>query len=577
MDTFKAIWNLCIKRRKNLIQGFIFNFLRNLVGVTQILSIIIAMNTLLNPVNVTKSIIWIVVLTVFCIIGSYITSYVEQNATGDAGFYMTADKRLSIGGFLRKLPLGFFNNSTTTKITATLTTTMSGIENATLFTMIGIVSGFFSCICLVLCMLFYNLPVALITIAGVLVYLLVLFLQIKVSRKNAPILVKTQTSLSDKALTYLKGIKVTKAFSFKEGDKDINDIIEESSKQNISLTNKSMPSQFLASLTVKVFEALIFLYTLYSFVVTKNIEIAEFIVLIIFSFFSFASLNQAGSMLSMIGLLDSGLREVLDIEKNKTMETESPIQKSEGNDIEFKNVSFSFGENDVLKDINLNIEPNTLTAIIGPSGSGKTTLCNLIPRFYDVNSGVIKIGGVNVKNIDSDELMKKISMVFQDVYLFEDTILNNIRFGKPKATREEVIEVSKKACCHDFISSLPNGYDTVLSEGGSSLSGGEKQRISIARAMLKDSPIVILDEATSSLDAENEKEILSAIDSLIDGKTVIMIAHRIKTVEHADNIIAIKDGRVVQQGKHDELINEDGLYKDFIKARKEASGWTIKN
>ena len=577
MDTFKTIWKMCLKRRKNLIQGFIFNFLRNLVGVTQVVSIIIAINTLLNPVNITKSIIWIIVLTVVCIVGTYATSYVEQNATGDAGFYMTADKRREIGGFLRKLPLGFFNNSTTTKITATLTTTLSGIESASLFTMIGIVSGFFSCICLVLCMLFYNLQVALITTIGVLVYLLVLFLQIKVSRKNAPKLVKTQTSLSDKALTYLKGIKVTKAFSFKEGDKDINNIIEESSKQNISLTNKSMPTQFLASLTVKIFESFIFLYTLYSFVVTKNIEIADFIVLIIFSFFAFASLNQAGSMLSMIGLLDSGLREVLDIEKNKTMETKTPILKSEGNDIEFNNVSFSFGKNEVLSNINLNIKPNTLTAIIGPSGSGKTTLCNLIPRFYDVNRGEIKIGGVNVKNIDSDELMKKISMVFQDVYLFEDSILNNIRFGKPDASLEEVIEVSKKACCHDFITSLPEGYDTVLSEGGSSLSGGEKQRISIARAMLKDSPIVILDEATSSLDAENEKEILSAIDSLIDGKTVIMIAHRIKTVEHADNIIALKEGKVVQIGNHNELINEEGLYKDFIKAREEASGWTIEN
>ena len=531
MDTLKLLWKACNKRHSNLIKGFVFTFLRTFVSVTQFIAIIISIDTILNPVNVTNSVIWICVLAVICVIGTFLTSYVEQNNTGDAGFYMTADKRVEIGGFLRKLPLGFFNNKTTTKITATLTSTMSGIESASMFTMIGIVSGLFNCICLIICMFFYNIPVTLITISGVIVYLIVLKLQINVSRKNAPLLVKTQTSLSDKALTFLKGIKVTKAFSFKEGDKDINTIIEESSKQNISLTNKSMPSQFLAGLTVAIFESLIFIYTLYSFTVTKNIEISKFIVLIIFSFFAFASLNQAGSMLSMIGLLDSGLREVMDIEKNETMETEEPIKEAYENDIEFKNVSFSYDKANVLNNINLKIKSNTLTAIIGPSGSGKTTLCNLIPRFYDVTSGEVLIGGVNIKNINSDSLMKKISMVFQDVYLFEDTIMNNIRFGKPDATMEEVIEVSKKACCHDFIMSLPDGYNTVLSEGGCSLSGGEKQRISIARAMLKDSPIVILDEATSALDAENEKEILSAIDSLINGKTVIMIAHRIKTVD----------------------------------------------
>ena len=588
-NTFKTLWQFCSKRHNKLIKAFVFNFLRTCISVTQFIAIIVGINTVINHEDVTKNVIIICVLAVVCVLGSYVTSYFEQNNSNDAGFSMIADKRVSIGGFLRRLPLGTFSKSTTTKITATLTTNLSGMESASLMTMVSTVSGLFNCFCLVIFMFFYNIPVAVITLAGTLFYILVISLQIKVSRKNAPVLVKTQAELSDKALTYLKGIKVTKAFSFKESDKEINSAADKSCNENINLTNKSMPTQILASITVAIFESVIVINAIYNFVVLKNIPVTTFIVILIFSFFALASLSQAGSLLSMIGLLDSGLQEVKNVESLEPMETNKPESDPSDNLIEFNNVSFSYEENDnnetdksedsseVLHNISLKIKPNTLTAIIGPSGSGKTTLCHLIPRFYDVTSGAITIGGVNIKNIPQDELMKKISMVFQNVYLFEDTILNNIRFGKPEATLEEVIEVSKKARCHDFISKLPQGYDTVLSEGGSSLSGGEKQRISIARAMLKDSPIVILDEATSALDAENEEEILKAIDSLIKGKTVIMIAHRIKTVQNAGKIIAVENGRIVQEGTHQELIKQDGLYKDFVEKRNIAAGWQINN
>ena len=221
------------------------------------------------------------------------------------------------------------------------------------------------------------------------------------------------------------------------------------------------------------------------------------------------------------------------------------------------------------------IQPKSLTAIIGPSGSGKTTLCQLIPRFRDVSSGSITIGGADVRNIPAGELMGKISMVFQNVFLFEDTILNNIRFGKPDATLEEVRQAAVAARCDEFIMALPDGYSTMVTEGGSSLSGGEKQRISIARAILKNAPIIILDEATSALDAENEHEILAAIEELTKNKTVIMIAHRIPSIKRADHIIAIRDGHIVQEGTHEELYAENGLYADFIAARKQAAGWVL--
>ena len=229
----------------------------------------------------------------------------------------------------------------------------------------------------------------------------------------------------------------------------------------------------------------------------------------------------------------------------------------------------------MIHDISLEIPEHTTCAIVGPSGSGKTTLCNLIARFWDVQEGTVRIGGKNVRDYTADSVLEYISMVFQNVYLFHDSVENNIRFGRPEATHEQVVEAAKRACCHDFILSLPEGYDTIIGEGGSTLSGGEKQRISIARAILKDAPIIILDEATSSVDPENEQALLYAIQELTKDKTLISIAHRLSTVRNADQIIVIDQGRVVQQGKHNELLQKDGIYRKFLSLRTRASGWRL--
>ena len=218
-----------------------------------------------------------------------------------------------------------------------------------------------------------------------------------------------------------------------------------------------------------------------------------------------------------------------------------------------------------------------MTAIVGPSGSGKTTFCNLIARFWDVNSGEILIGGENIKNYKIENLMNSISMVFQDVYLFEDTIENNIKFGKQNASHEEVVQAAKKARCHEFIEALPDGYNTIIGEGGASLSGGEKQRISIARAMLKDADIIIFDESTANIDPENEDKLKEAIESLTKNKTVIMIAHRLKTIRNADQILVLKDGEIVERGNHEELIKNNGLYSDLINAKAKAESWKLNN
>ncbi|MMZ59447.1 Lipid A export ATP-binding/permease protein MsbA [compost metagenome] len=246
-----------------------------------------------------------------------------------------------------------------------------------------------------------------------------------------------------------------------------------------------------------------------------------------------------------------------------------------GHDIELKQVTFSYRDKVVLKDVSVRIPAGSFTALVGPSGSGKSTILRLIARFYDPDRGTVTMGGEDIRGMDPEALLRKVSMVFQDVYLFQDTIANNIRFGCSDATCEDIEAAARMACCHDFIMKLPNGYDTLVGEGGCTLSGGEKQRISIARAMLKDAPVVLLDEATASLDPENEAEIQKAIDRLVHGRTVIVIAHRLKTVRSADQIVVLNNGQITEQGCHDELLSRNGLYARLWKRQQEANEWRL--
>lgn len=577
MGTFSRLGGFCWSRRSDLIKAIVFALVRSCFGVTQLFAIVLAVSVLLGDASVQSCVWQIVALGAICVAGTFATTYAEQIYAMRAGFYLVGDKRVSIGCALRKAPLGFFSDTCVGKITAVLTTTLSGVETAAVMAVAGIVSGLFNALMLFVFMLFYDWRIGLITGVGMVAYLLVVKWAMGVSRKNALKLQEAQSRLAEAALTFLQGIKVTKACSFQKGDARLQEAIRNSSDANIAMTSASMPSQFAAGLTTAVFESLILVSVLFFFLVAHDIAVVKAVVLIIFSFLAYSSLNQAGSILSLIGLLDSGLSEVEEFEHIEQLGVDEPRQKASGDEIVFDHVSFSYGDNEVLRDIAATIRPHSLTAIIGPSGSGKTTLCQLIPRFRDVCAGAITIGGADIRHMDDEQLMEKIGMVFQNVYLFEDTVLNNIRFGKPDATLAEVREAAKAARCDDFISALPEGYDTRVEEGGASLSGGEKQRISIARAILKDAPIIILDEATSALDAENEHEILAALDELTKNKTVIMIAHRIKSVQKADHIIAIEKGRIVQQGTHDQLIRKEGLYASFVAARKKASGWKLAN
>lgn len=573
INTFKKIWTFGKARKKYFISALLADIVRSFLGVTQLFAVMTAIDAVFGREQ--KAVQKLIILTAVCIAGSFVTSYIEQTSAMKAGFLMTADKRISLGEMLRRVPLGVLNDMSGGRIAASMTTTLQGVETGATMSLIYVVSGLFSSVAMLVFMLVYDIRTGLIAGVGIVCYLAVVAVQMKISQKNAPALTAAQNKLSYSILTFLQGIRVTKAFSFKESSQDTDKAIEESCKANLKLTDISMPAQFISHIVIAVFEAAIMFEGIYMCAVTGEISFSYAVILIIFSFMEYASLNQAGSALSMIGMLDSAIEEITELEKCKKLTEYEPVMSAQGKEIVFDRVSFSYGENEVLRNISTTIREGEITAVIGPSGSGKTTLCQLIPRFRDVSSGTVSIGGTDVRHMRYEEIMQKISMVFQWVYLFEDTVMNNIRFGKPDASDEEVYAAAKAARCDEFIRKLPNGYNTILSEGGSSLSGGEKQRISIARAMLKNSPIVILDEATSALDAENEQEILAALGELTKGKTVIMIAHRINTIKNADHIIAIENGQIVQEGTHTELISQKGLYADFIAARQKAAGWML--
>ena len=330
----------------------------------------------------------------------------------------------------------------------------------------------------------------------------------------------------------------------------------------------------IKQIVVRVFSVLLLLTSVW-FWLDGSLPLAYGLILVIASFMVFNDLENAGNMASLLQMLVAAMDTANSIDDTPVMDEKGADITPKSSEIVFDKVDFSYADRKILDQVSFTITEKTTTAIVGPSGAGKTTMCNLIARFWDVNAGKITIGGTDVRDFKLDSLMKNISMVFQSVYLFADTIENNIKFGCPDATHEQVVEAAKKACCHNFISALPDGYDTVIGEGGGTLSGGEKQRISIARAMLKDAPIIILDEATSSVDPENEDELQRAIEALTHDKTIIMIAHRLKTVRNADQILVLDNAHIVQRGTHAELIQQKGLYADFVSARQEAIGWKL--
>ena len=381
--------------------------------------------------------------------------------------------------------------------------------------------------------------------------------------------------LVSKVLEYVQGITEVKNFNLtKDSSTQVNAAVEESRSASFAMEIPSVVFAFLQFVVNKLTGVAVCAAALI-FYFGGTMTLANCLLMLICSFILFEQLDSAGSYSALFRSIDIGVEKANAILNVQPMDISGEDVVPEKRDIALSHVDFSYDRKPILRDVFLEIPEKTTAAIVGPSGSGKSTLCSLMARFWDVQSGSVSLGGRDVRQYSFDSLIRNFSFVFQRTYLFSDTIANNIRFGKPGASMDEVIAAAKKARCYDFVMALPDGFDTVIGEGGASLSGGERQRISIARAIMKDAPIIILDEATANVDPENEKELMEAVGELTHEKTVIMIAHRLKTVRSANRIFVVDGGRIVQQGTHDELVEQDGLYRRFVVERRQAAGWKV--
>lgn len=539
--------------KKRMYLGFFYSFLSALFTAFPIMFAAYALGMILDDYTGKKSlsgnyIIVTFVIMIITTLGRFLFSYLRATTQESIGCEITCNERIKLGDIMKSVPLGFYSNNNTGELVSAITSDLSFVEMYAMKMIDIVVNGYIGTIVMIICLAFYCIPAAVIAICGIILSAVFLHLLENRSKKNAPIHQKAQDDMVASSIEYLRGMQVVKAFK-QEGAtiKGIRKAYKDSRKINIRIETQYMPYNCLHLFILKVASVGV---VIVAGVLTLegDITLPVMLMLDIFSFIIFNSVEIVNNAAHVLEIIDVILTKLERIESTPLIDENGKDYELKSHDIIFENVSFAYDERPILKNVSFNILQNTTTAIVGPSGSGKTTICSLIARFYDVKSGLIKVGGVDIKNMTCDSLLSNISMVLQKVYLFNDTIANNIRFGKPDATMEEIVEAAKKARCHSFIMALPKQYDTEIGEGGSTLSGGEKQRISIARAILKNAPIIILDEATASVDPENEHLIQQAISELVNGKTMITIAHRIATIQSAKQILVVNDGEIAERG-----------------------------
>lgn len=557
-------------------KGILFAVLHSLFEALQMLAIAVALKAIVDN-TMRIQIIWTTLgIMVISIAGTIITRHISHQSEITGSYKMCEEKRIRIGDRMKYMPMGYFNSHSLGNITAAATTTMEEIEKIAPPALVRTIHGLIRTGIMVLGLLVFDWRIGLIALAGALLFLAVNGVLQRRSHLLSPKRQAAQAKLVEAVLEYVQGIAVVKAFHLdKAANKNVDNAIRDVEKRNYAMEIGFIPYVAFQQIILRLASVCMVIASIF-FYLNGTMELFVCLLMIICGFFVYSELEAAGLMSSFLRLIDSSIDRVEEIHQTPVMDVEGKERHPESCGIRFENVSFSYGDRTIIDRVSFDIPQGTTTAIIGPSGGGKTTLCSLIARFWDVDAGAVTLGGRDVREYKLDSLLENISMVFQNVYLFNDTIANNIKFGKPEADMEEVAAAAKKACCHGFIEALPNGYDTVIGEAGATISGGEKQRISIARAILKDAPVIILDEATANVDPENESQLQAAIAELTLNKTIIMIAHRLKTVKNADQILVLDEGRIVQRGTHKELSSQPGIYADFINVRRKSAGWKIK-
>lgn len=494
----------------------------------------------------------------------------------EGGYNASAFMRIKIAEHLRYLPMGYFNSNSIGEISSVTTNTMEMLGDIATRVVMLTTQGILETAMIVLMILIFDWKIGLLSAAGVVIFFMINSIMQKVGKSDSEKKVLRDTELISQIMEYIQGISEVKSYNLLgKQAKRLNAANEACAEINTKMELLFVPYHFLQGTVTKITGAVIVICSAV-FYINGTMSAVYAIGMTIAAFMLYSSLECAGNYSSLLHVVSVCVDKANAILELDTMDIDGKEIRPQSCDIALEHVSFSYDKRKIIDDVSLTIPQRTTTAIVGPSGGGKSTLCNLIARFWDVDDGRVSLGGVDVKEYSMNSLMSNFSFVFQTVYLFADTIENNIKFGRQDATHEEVVEAAKKACCHDFISQLPDGYNTVIAEGGSTLSGGQKQRISIARAIMKDAPIVILDEATANVDPENEKELMDAVAALTKEKTIIMIAHRLKTVRHADRIVVVDKGRIVQQGTHEQLMQQEGIYRRFVDAREQAVSWKLK-
>lgn len=562
---------------KRIWGSFICGFLESMFGLLPIAAVFLVLIELQNGQPITGQ-TWGIVIGLIAggLILRMIFKYLVYRLQSTAGFEFVARERIALGDRLRNVPMGFFHDNSVGDITATVTTDLNFLENYSMHILDKVTTGVLSMIVMAGCILAFDWRIGLIFVAGILLSFPIYSHMQKKGKALSAKRQKIQSEAVAATLEYVQGISVVKSFNMCDKNlSDIEDAYESNAAASYGVERVFTPLNMTYSMVFRISACMIMLCA-GILAVGGDLSFANLAVILIASFTIFNPIEVMGQMTTMIRTMDAALDRVERIKQAKKIDENGRDIPLDSFDIGFEHVSFAYENgNPILKDVSFSIPQGSMTAIVGPSGGGKTTITRLIARFWDVQEGSITIGGHDVKEFTCDSLLKNMSMVFQNVYLFHDTIENNIKFGCPDAPHEQVVEAAKKACCHDFISALPQGYDTVIGEGGSTLSGGEKQRISIARAMLKDAPIILLDEATASVDPENEVHLQQAISALVKNKTLIVIAHRLSTIRDADQILVVDNGKIVEKGVHAELIQQKGIYQKFWNIRQKARNWKL--
>lgn len=576
LEMLRKFFNFCSEENRNKFYNAVaLGVVDAIFGAMKIPAAFFAIDAIVRRDITVNTYVIVIGFMLISTVGKTVVNRFSQMLQTEAGYNTCCGKRIEIGEHLRYLPMGYFNDTSLGHITSVTTNTLEQTGDIATRAIIMVLQGSITTVIIALGMFIFDVRIGLISVAAIIIFLFVNTFTNRSVARVAGEKIESDKEMVGVILEFIQGIAEIRNYNIiSMNSARLNKAIERKTKADISAELAAIPMVGLQLLICKLAGVVIAGASIY-FYLTGTMEISYCITMLLCSFMVFESLDSAGIYTALLKIIGQGVDLVNAILSVQQMDVDGADITPENRDIHLEHVSFAYEDKTIINDVTLDIKEKTTTAIVGPSGGGKTTLTSLIARFWDVQSGKVTLGGRDVKDYSFDSLMSNFSFVFQKVYLFEDTIANNIRFGCPEAPMEDVIAAAKKACCHDFIMSLPDGYETVVGEGGATLSGGEKQRIAIARAIMKDAPIIILDEATANVDPENEKELTEAIENLTKEKTIIMIAHRLKTIRHADQIIVIDKGKIAQCGKHDELMAQDGIYKNFVNGRKKAVSWKI--